>query len=65
MKTLMHGSNLGLQTWAIAVYLLTTSFKGVSSMKLHHGLGITQKAVRRRVAVELEGRRLPYAGLSA
>lgn len=41
--TLMHGSNLGLQTWAVAVYLLTTSLKSVSSMKLHRDLGITQK----------------------
>ena len=41
--TLMHGSNLGLQTWVIAIYLLTTNLKGVSSMKLHRDLGITQK----------------------
>ena len=41
--TLMHGSKLGLQTWAIAIYLLTTNLKGVSSMKLHRDLGITQK----------------------
>lgn len=39
----MHGSPLGLQTWAIAIYLLTTNLKGVSSMKLHRDLGITQK----------------------
>ena len=41
--TLMHGSNLGLQTWLIALYLLSTSLKGVSSMKLHRDLGVTQK----------------------
>ena len=39
----MQGSNLGLQTWAIAIYLLTTGIKGVSSMKLHRDLGVTQK----------------------
>ena len=39
----MEGSNLGYQTWALAAYLLTTSLKGVSSMKLHRDLGITQK----------------------
>ena len=42
--TVMEGSNLGYQTWALAAYLLTTSFKGVSSMKLHRELGITQKS---------------------
>ena len=40
----MEGSNLGYQTWALAAYLLTTSLKGVSSMKLHRELGITQKS---------------------
>ncbi len=39
----MHGSKLGLQTWVIAIYLLTTNLKGVSSMKLHRDLGVTQK----------------------
>ena len=39
----MHGSKLGYQKWALAIYLLTTGLKGVSSMKLHRGLGITQK----------------------
>ena len=42
--TVMQGSNLGYQTWALAIYLLTTSLKGVSSMKLHRDLGITQKS---------------------
>lgn len=39
----MHSSKLGFQTWAIAIYLLTTSLKSVSSMKLHRDLGVTQK----------------------
>ena len=42
--TLMHNSPLGCQTWVIAIYLLTTNLKGVSSMKLHRDLGITQKS---------------------
>ena len=42
--TLMQGSNLGFQKWAIAIYLSTTNLKGVSSMKLHRDLGITQKS---------------------
>ena len=40
----MQGSNLPLSKWALASYLMTTSLKGVSSMKLHRDLGITQKA---------------------
>lgn len=42
--TAMERSHLGYQTWAIAIYLLTTSLKGVSSMKLHRDLQITQKS---------------------
>ncbi len=41
--TLMHNSPLGCQTWAIAIYLMTTGLKGVSSMKLHRDLDVTQK----------------------
>ena len=40
----MEGSNLPLGKWALAAYLLTTNLKGVSSMKLHRDLGITQKS---------------------
>ena len=39
----MHGSNLGLQTWALALYLLSTHPKGLSSIQLGKLLGITQK----------------------
>ena len=42
--TVMQGSNLSLQKWAIGFYLFMTNLKGVSSMKLHRDLGITQKA---------------------
>ena len=42
--TVMQASNLGYQTWALAIYLSLTSLKGVSSMKLHRDLGITQKS---------------------
>ena len=40
----MRDSNLSYWQWLLAMYLLTTSLKGVSSMKLHRDLGITQKA---------------------
>ena len=41
--TVMESSNLGCQTWAVAIYLLATGLKGQSSMKLHRDLGLTQK----------------------
>ena len=42
--TIFARSHIPLQKWAIAIYLVTTSLKGVSSMKLHRDLGITQKS---------------------
>ena len=41
--TLMHGTNLGLNKWAMALYLVATNIKGISSMKLHRDLKISQK----------------------
>ena len=41
--TAMDGTNLPLRKWAFAVYLYVTSLKGVSSMKLHRDLNVTQK----------------------
>ncbi len=57
--TVMQASNLGYQTWAVAIYLVTTSLKGVSSMKLHRDLEVTQKSAwhlahRLRKAFEVE-----------
>ena len=42
--TALADSKLGYRTWAIAIYLVATSFNGVSSMKLHRDLNITQKS---------------------
>ena len=42
-NTIMHDSKLPLSKWALAFYLYSTHLKGVSSMKLHRDLGITQK----------------------
>ena len=42
--TVMQSSKLGHRTWVIAIYLLTTNLKGVSSLKLHRDLDITQKS---------------------
>ena len=58
--TVMEGSKLGLQVWMIATYLLSTSLKSVSSMKLHRDLNINQRSAwflahRLRVALAQEG----------
>ena len=42
--TVMHRSKIGLQKWAVATYLWSVSLKGVSSMRLHRDLKITQKS---------------------
>lgn len=41
--TVMERSKAPLQKWLVAIYLMTTSLKGVSSMKLHRDIGVTQK----------------------
>ena len=43
-RTPMESSKLGFQVWAVALYQVTTNLKGVSSMKLHRDLGITQRS---------------------
>jgi len=42
-NSFMHSSKVGYQKWLIAIYLMTTGIKGVSSMKLHRDIGVTQK----------------------
>ena len=42
--TVLQSSNIQLNKWAIAFYLYMTNLKGVSSMKLHRDLGVTQKS---------------------
>ena len=58
--TVMEGSKLGFQVWMIATYLLSTSLKSVSSMKLHRDLDINQRSAwflahRLRVALAQKG----------
>ena len=63
--TPMHASNLGLQTWAIAFYLLATGIKGTSSMKLHRDLKITQKSawhLAHRIRESWSNQRETFAG---
>lgn len=42
--TALERSQIGYQKWAIPIFLWATSLKGVSSMKLHRDLEITQKS---------------------
>ncbi len=42
--TAMESSPLGYRKWAIAVYLVATHLKGISSMKLHRDLKIRQSS---------------------
>ena len=41
--TVLECSRLSYRKWAIAIFLFTTNIKGISSMKLHRDLGVTQK----------------------
>lgn len=63
--TLMHSSPLPFRTWAIAIYLFNTGIKGVSSMKLHRDLGISQKAawhMAHRIRETWEDDESPFSG---
>ena len=40
--TVMHKSHIPLRKWVFAIYLHLTSLKGVSSMKLHRDIGVSQ-----------------------
>ena len=40
----MRDSKLGYQAWALAIYLMQTNRKGVSSVALAERLGISQKS---------------------
>ena len=53
--TVMDSSNIPYKKWALATFLLTTNLKGVSSMKLHRDLKVTQKTAW------FMGHRLRYA----
>ena len=63
--TCMQGSNIPLRKWAVAFYLLSTNLKGVSSMKLHRDLGITQKSawhMAHRIREMWNRANVPFAG---
>ena len=55
----MERSKIPLHKWAIAIYIVTTNLKSISSTKLYRDLGITQKSAwfmlhRIRQAYELD-----------
>ena len=63
--TAMHNSKLPLRKWAFAIYLHLTSLKGVSSMKLHRDIGVTQKTawfMLQRIREAWKSNELPFAG---
>jgi len=41
--TALHNTKLPLRTWLIAMYLISTSSKGISAMKLSEWLGVSYK----------------------
>ena len=62
--TVMQRSHIPFQKWAIGVYLWSVSLKGVSSMKLHRDLKITQKSawfMAQRLR-EVANKTSPFAG---
>ena len=64
--TFMESSKIGYQDWLYTFYLVITNLKGVSSMKLHRDLGITQKSawhLAHRIRKLWEsGKEGPFAG---
>lgn len=65
--TVMEKSPLPLRKWVYAIYMHLTSLKGVSSMKLHRDIGVTQKTAwhmlqRIRKAFERDDDEPPFSG---
>ena len=63
--TIMHDSKLPLSTWALAFYLLSTSLKGISSIRMAEYLGVTQKTawfLCHRIRETWDDEMEPFAG---
>ena len=63
--TVMHKSLVPLRKWAYAIYMHLTSLKGVSSMKLHRDIGVTQKTawhMLQRIRKAWDGDDWPFGG---
>ncbi len=63
--SLLEGSGLGYRVWVLAIYLLSTNLKSVSSMRLHRDLGVTQKTawyLAHRIRSAFEAKMGPFSG---
>ncbi len=65
-NTIMNKSHVPLRKWVFAIYLEMTSLKGVSSMKLHRDIGVSQQTawymLHRIREVWSHGDSWPFAG---
>jgi transposase-like protein len=41
--TILEGSNVGLDKWICAIWLITNAKNGISSYEIHRSIGVTQK----------------------
>ena len=63
--TVMHKSHIPFRKWVFAIYLHLTSLKGVSSMKLHRDIGVSQPAawfMLQRIRKAWESDDSPFVG---
>ena len=63
--TVMRKSHVPLRKWVFAIYLHLTSLKGVSSMKLHRDIGVSQPAawfMLQRIRKAWESDDSPFVG---
>ena len=64
-NSVLQCSNIPLNKWAISFYLYMTNLKGVSSMKLHRDIGVTQKTawhMAHRIRETMTVSEAPFAG---
>ncbi len=64
-NTIMNKSHLPLRKWVFAIYLEMTSLKGISSMKLHRDIGVSQQTawyMLQRIRKAWESGTLPFDG---
>ncbi len=63
--TAMASGKVSYQDWALAIYILTTLLKGISSMKLHRDLGVTQTTawyLAMRIRETWSDKQAPFSG---
>ena len=63
--TVLESSKISLRKWVYAIYLHLTSLKGVSSMKLHRDIGVSQPCawfMLQRIRKAWESEDSPFAG---